>query len=148
MDTSNSASTGQKKRRNIRAWLKNAFATQSEAFALTSEDHELMDRVAKWVVDKRLTAPAEMTLESFRPLGFLGSQAMLVASPMVTLTLDTFNGLQNVLKPGDFKRFTALMERRENIDVLVEKIAKCEDEFLRGEREQKEKAKNNSGEGK
>jgi hypothetical protein len=139
LDTSNSASLkGKKKRRNFREWLSHAFATKDAAFALAPEDHALLDRVAKWLVGRRLTTPAELFLETFRPLGFLGNQAMIVASPVVGMTLDTFSGLQSILNPGDYKRFTVILERRENIDVLTDKISRCEGEYVREQKEEKE----------
>jgi hypothetical protein len=116
-------------------------------------DQEILDRLASWVVAKRMTAPAILFLESHRPLSFVGSQAMIAASPIVHF-FEPF--LQSLMGPGYehrvFKRFAVLMEKRESVEsliVAVERLSQVANEKVREEkahrkalkREAKEKRK-------
>ncbi len=89
----------------------------SEA-ALAPEDLALIERVAGRVVELRLEVPAILTLESVRPLGFVAGQAMVFFQPLV----------EALLRLGDYRRFAALVERREAIEALVVAIERRVDE--------------------
>jgi len=59
-----------------------------------------------------MTVPAIFFLESMKPLSFVGSQAMHFFEPFV-----------NAFFPvRDYERFALLMERRENLELLLVKI--------------------------
>ena len=80
---------------------------------VTEEDGErILKRVADEVVSRRLTAPAIFLLESCRPLSFVGSQAMIVLEPFVRAIFDL----------PDYRKFALMMERRENVESLIEMI--------------------------
>lgn len=102
-------------------------------------DQEILDRLASWVVTKRMTAPAILFLESHRPLSFVGSQAMIAASPIVHF-FEPF--LQSLVGPGyghqAYKRFAELMENRETVERLIIAIER-ENQAVK-ERESEEKA--------
>lgn len=83
---------------------------------------ELIEGMARTVVNKRLEIPAIFLLEAHKPLSFLASQGMLLTAPL----LGAFFGFKNV---NDFAR---VIEDRNNIDRLVECI-----ERLSGARERK-----------
>lgn len=59
-----------------------------------------------------MTVPAVMMLESVKPLGYLGSQVMAFFEPMV----------RSLLSSTEYSEFRHILERREAIDVLIEKI--------------------------
>jgi hypothetical protein len=80
--------------------------------ALSDEDAALLDRVAARVVELRLEVPALVTLESSRPLSVLAGQAMLFFQPFV----------QAMFRLPDYQRFAALIERRETIVSLIQRI--------------------------
>ena len=44
---------------------------------LTLEEEELLRKVAQKVVDRRMTVPAIIFLESVKPLSYIGSQVMV-----------------------------------------------------------------------
>jgi hypothetical protein len=84
----------------------------SEPAPFAPEEVALLERVAARVVELRLDVPAVLTLESVRPLSFVAGQAMLFFQPMV----------QALLRFDDYRRFAALLERRETLDLLTSLI--------------------------
>ena len=105
-------------------------------------DQEILDRLASWVVAKRMTVPAILFLESHRPLSFVGSQAMIMASPIVHF-FEPF--LQSLMGPGyghrAYDRFAGMMEDRETIERLVVAIERENQAAQVVERAEKEKRK-------
>ena len=92
---------------------KNAFATgKREPKPLTPRQEEILDRLAAKVVEWKMTAPAILFLESVKPLNYVGSQVLVFFAPFVN-TLFTVQ---------DYDEFTALMEERENIERLLQRI--------------------------
>ena len=49
--------------------------------ALTPEEQELLNRVAAKIVQKQMTVPAILFLESVKPLNWIGSQVMVFLDP-------------------------------------------------------------------
>lgn len=70
---------------------------------------ELSARIARKVVERQLTVPAVMLLESVKPLSFLGNQMLIFLDPMVTLVLDS----------RDYQKFVRMIEDRENVEKLI-----------------------------
>ena len=85
----------------------------------TTEEAELLDRLAKRVVSLRMTPPAVFMLESMRPMNFVASQAMLFFAPLV----------RGFFGPQDYDRIQTILERRECVDWLVDRIEREEDDF-------------------
>jgi hypothetical protein len=83
-----------------------------EATLTTEERDRWLDRMAREITRRRMETPAAFALEMHRPLAFLGSQALLVAMPFFAGLV----GPENVLK------FSRLMEDRQNIDRLLDRI--------------------------
>ena len=94
---------------------------------LSPEDERLLDRLSEFVVTRRMTVPAILFLESIKPLSFLGSQALYFFEPMV----------RALFTIPEYERFAALLERRENIEVLLVKIEEKDENVRRAERERK-----------
>ena len=65
---------------------------------LNEADQELIERVARRVVDLRMTVPAILLLEGARPLNFLASQTMLFFRPVI----------ESVWASQDYGRFQEL----------------------------------------
>lgn len=84
----------------------------SEPAPFAPEDVALLERVAARVVELRLEVPAVLALESVRPLSFVAGQAMVFFQPMV----------QALLRFDDYRRFAALLERRDTLEFLVSLI--------------------------
>lgn len=81
---------------------------------IPAEEDAVLEKVAKKVIMWRMAVPAIMFLESVRPLNYIGAQAMVFFEPMV----------QTVFNFKDYDVFRAAMERRENVENLLQKIEK------------------------
>ncbi len=84
----------------------------SERPPFAPEDLALLERVAARVVELHLEVPAVLTLESVQPLSFVAGQAMLFFQPLV----------QALLRFDDYRRFAALLERRDSLELLTSLI--------------------------
>lgn len=100
----------------IKARWRHAFAVESPESDWSREDRELLNRLAGFIVRRRLGAAALMALEAGRPLNFMGSQALTFLAPFATL----------VFSAAEYERFTRILERRRSVDLLLEAIARSE----------------------
>ena len=80
--------------------------------AIRAEDRELLDRLAGRVVELRMETAALLTLESVRPMSLLAGQAMVFFEPFA----------QAMFRLPDYRRYAALIERRDMLDLLMESI--------------------------
>ncbi|MEO0080199.1 MAG: hypothetical protein ABIK44_05940 [candidate division WOR-3 bacterium] len=78
---------------------------------------EIITKIAQKTVDLRLTPLAIVMLESTKPLSFLGSQLMVFFQPVVTALFPLHQ----------YDEITALLEERENIELLIQKIESLEE---------------------
>ncbi len=79
---------------------------------LTENQLAALDKLAREVADRQMAVPALMFLESIRPLNYIASQLMLFFEPVTAWML----GVRELV---DLRR---AFEKRESIDVLIEKI--------------------------
>lgn len=91
--------------------LRHAFAVESPR-SLSPAELELLDRVAMAVVQRRMTGPALVVLESLRPLNYVSSQFMVFLEPLVGSFVST----------RDYDRMAQVLERRETLQVLIDKL--------------------------
>ena len=79
---------------------------------ITEVQRETVEKVASFIVRFGLTAPALLSLETMRPLAYVGSQFMHLLSPAITafLTADAWEQL------------ALLLEKRGGLDYLLERI--------------------------
>jgi hypothetical protein len=84
----------------------------TERAAVTDDDRALLDRVAARVVELRLEVPAVLAIESASPLSLLAGQAMLFFEPFVAAWL----------RLPDYRRFAALVQRRDALELLARAI--------------------------
>jgi len=85
---------------------------------LAPEDVELLDRLARRVVELHLELPALLTLETGRPLSLVAGQTLVFFEPMV----------QAMFSFPDYRRFALLIERREVVEALIQSIERRADE--------------------
>ncbi|MCG3181271.1 MAG: hypothetical protein BIFFINMI_03650 [Phycisphaerae bacterium] len=102
--------------KKFKAAIAHAFAVEDGRDRMSPEDIALLDKVAAFVVRRRLVAPAILVLESTGPFGFLGSSALTFFRPIVSIVFDT----------REYERIERLMERRCAADVLIERIELAE----------------------
>jgi ASC-1-like (ASCH) protein len=96
---------------------------------LTPEQQEALELVAKKVVEWRMAVPAIMTLETAKPLSFIGSQVLVFFEPIV----------KSVFSLKYYDTFRELMEDRENVERLLQLIEKLDAELQVKEKEYKKK---------
>jgi len=81
-----------------------------------AEKRDTLDQLAVKIVERRLSAPAILFLESSKPLSFLGNQAMVFFQPIV----------QTVFNFKTYDDIMDLLEDRDNIEYLLRKIEELE----------------------
>jgi hypothetical protein len=79
---------------------------------LPEEENRVLDKLAGKVIEKGMTVPAIIFLESVKPLNFIGSQAMVFFEPMV----------QTLFNTHDYNIVRQALEKRETIENLLQKI--------------------------
>jgi len=95
--------------RKLHKGLRHAFSTQPPAAPFSSEELDLMERIADALVKRGMAAPAMMFFESMGPMNFLGSQALHFLTPIIECA---FEG-------KDFERIARLLERRDTLSRLI-----------------------------
>jgi len=81
---------------------------------IPAEEDEILEKLAKKVVEWRMAVPAILFLESVKPLNYIGAQAMVFFEPIV----------QTIFNFRDYDTLRIAMERRENVENLLQKIEK------------------------
>lgn len=94
-------------------WLKHAFALDDGKPAEpTPSQKDAVDRVLTEVIRRGMQVPAQMLLETCRPLNFVAAQTLHFFSPIAKIAL----GVQG---QDDFARF---LEKRKSIDYLLQRL--------------------------
>jgi len=93
------------------AAFRHAFAVETSQ-ALSAEDRALLERIARAVVQRRMTGPALLLLESLRPLNYVSSQLLLFLAPLVG----------SVVSTRDYDRMARMLEHRESLQILIDTI--------------------------
>ena len=100
-------------------WLKHAFAVDPPGPAEPTElQREVTDRVCREIVRRRLSTPAILFLEMFRPLNYLSSQMMHFFTPIAGVLLD----------PKGYQAFATFLGRRGSVDYLHQRIERFQQE--------------------
>jgi hypothetical protein len=90
---------------------------QNQADALEQEisddDRAMLDKLADALVKRRLTSAAMFFLESSKPMGFLGSQMMVVFRPFVAMAWP---------EPKTWDQVQKLLERRGAVELLLRRL--------------------------
>ena len=76
------------------------------------EQRALLEKLAQWVVNRNLTTPAILFLETGKPLNFLGSQLLIAFSPFI----------QAFFKGEQYQKVALILEKDENVELLIELI--------------------------
>ncbi|MBI2921199.1 MAG: hypothetical protein HYY18_08965 [Planctomycetes bacterium] len=106
------------KPRTWREWLRRAFALDGGEEPLKEDEKALLEKVAKGVVVRGMTAPALLFLESVRPVSFVGGQALIFFGPV----------LEMILKREEIERAARMLERRDVLEMLAVRIETLEAE--------------------
>ncbi len=79
---------------------------------LPEEQLAVLDKLSRQVVKRGMTVPAILFLESVKPLNYIGSQTMVFFEPII----------QTVFNFKDYDTLRLALERRETIELLIQKI--------------------------
>lgn len=100
-------------------WLKHAFAIEPPKIAEpTPAQRELIDRLCREVARRRLTTPALVLLESWRPLHYVGAQVMHFFAPMLAV----------VFTANQHEEFARFLEQRGAVEYLTRRLEQVERE--------------------
>lgn len=96
----------------------------------------LVDRIARFICEKRMAAAAIMTIESLHPLHNIGAQLMYFLAPFAEVFVNS----------TDYQELAVMLEREEYVKLLVKRIDEIDNEMYREERRNrrlKNKRRNN-----
>jgi hypothetical protein len=79
---------------------------------VSADDLAMLDELADAIVRRRLGTPALFFLESMRPLGFIGSQLMIVLRPLVAIAWSDPRRWDQVQRVLEVRGATELLCRR------------------------------------
>lgn len=103
-----------------------------EEESLTADEQKILFKISDYIVRKGFTVPAILALESVKPLNYIGSQAMVMLEPFV----------QAVVKDvSSYNTFRRMMEKRDNMERLLQKIEELDAIQFQKEKEIKKKYK-------
>lgn len=97
------------------------------AVELNTRQAELLEKVARRVMDLRVSAVAIFLLESTKPLSFLGSQLLVFFNPII----------QPIFNFKDYEDVTEMIENRDNVEFLIQRIEKLQEEQILRDQEMK-----------
>ncbi len=89
---------------------------------------EIINKIARKTVDLRLTPIAIVLLESVKPLSFVGSQLMVFFQPIITA----------IFPFHQYEEVAAILEERENIELLIQTIESMEENRSRGTKNERQ----------
>jgi len=88
---------------------------------------ELIEKISTFIAEKRMAAPAIMTIESLRPLARIGSQLMHFLAPFAEV----------IFNPKEYQEFAVLLENEDYVQLLIKRIDEIDVEMYREERAEK-----------
>ena len=94
--------------------LKGAFSLERYQRPLTESDRQLLNRLARGIIQREMQVPAIFILESAKPLSYLGSQALAFFQPI----------LSGLFVGNDYKQIQNILERSHSIDFLLQVLEK------------------------
>lgn len=84
----------------------------AEEAARLEREREVLGKLAQALIDRRLTAPAILFLESVKPLSFIASQALIFLGPLA----------EALLSYADYQILAEALESRENLEWMICKL--------------------------
>ncbi len=100
----------------IKDSFRHAFGIDEKEEGLNDEEKRVIELIARGIIERRLSAPAVMFLESVKPLNFIGSQAMVFLRPIIAAIFPT----------KTYDTIEKILEKRKGIDYLLERIENIE----------------------
>lgn len=82
------------------------------------ETQQVIDEIASAIVKRRLETPAVLFLEMHKPISYIAGQGLIVAMPV----------LGPMLGPERMAKFSRLLQKRENVERLIQRIEEMSEE--------------------
>jgi hypothetical protein len=126
-------------------WFRNAFGPGKHdvdpAATLTEKELTVFDELAREIVRLKMVVPAIMFLESVKPANWIGAQGMIVGEPLVQPVLAYLGHLFPFTRivGNNYNTLQAAFEKRESLEILIQKIEEYDAMEYRKERELKKK---------
>jgi hypothetical protein len=99
----------------------------------TEERDAWIEKISRGIVARGMATPAVLFLEMHKPLAFVASQGLVMTSGFTA----PFVGMDNL------QAFTKLIEKRENVELLVQRIEELAEERPGPNRPQKPESADN-----
>lgn len=97
----------------IKQWLAHAFAVErSEDFVPTPEQQKIADRICHEIIRRKMVTLAILSLETSRPLNYIGSQAIHFFSPFLSFLVESKSQ----------KLFADFLEKRGSIEWMCSRL--------------------------
>jgi hypothetical protein len=98
-------------------WWKHAFAVAPAAPAEpTDAQRDLIDRLCRELVRRRMTVPAQVVLEMARPLNYMSAQLMHFFEPFLTVLTD----------PTAYGELSSFLEQRGCVEYISNRLQAIE----------------------
>ncbi|NQU67509.1 MAG: hypothetical protein HQ510_06165 [Candidatus Marinimicrobia bacterium] len=91
------------------------------------EDKEILTKFSRKIVERGMSVPAILFLESVKYVSFLGSQTLVFFGPIITA----------FIRSEPYYRITELLEDRKNIEFILTEIERMEAERKQSQRLEK-----------
>ena len=114
--------------KKLKAGLKHAFAIEPPGYQFTEEETAVVDKVARFISTRGLTAPAILFAKSAAPANMLASQLLVFFRPFANM----------VFNDAEFKKFAEILEHRNSVEFLVSRIEEAERKRLAQKKESSE----------
>lgn len=102
----------------------------------TDDDRKIIDKIAAYIVKRKLTTAAILFLETGKPLNFVASQFLVFIQPFATF----------LLNQQEYERFTRTLEHRQGVELLIQAINRADaDGFASFMREDESSEKTDRG---
>jgi len=95
-----------------------------EKEVLSEDENRVLDKLAQKTVERGMSVPAIIFLESIKPLNFIMSQMLVFFEPIV----------QTIFNFRDYDHYRSALEKRETPEILLLKIEKYDAVALEKER--------------
>ncbi|MDZ7821428.1 MAG: hypothetical protein U5N26_06235 [Candidatus Marinimicrobia bacterium] len=76
-------------------------------------EEEIIDKIARKIVNRRLSVPAVLFMEVMKPLNFFGAQTLNFFGPIIESFLK---------KENRYYDFTEMLEDRQNVERILRRI--------------------------
>jgi hypothetical protein len=98
-------------------WLKHAFGVERPGPAQPNDaQRELVDRLCREVVRRRMAVPAQIALEMGRPLNYMSAQVMHFFEPFIAVLTD----------PAAYGQLSSFLEQRGSVEYISGRLAAIE----------------------